>query len=379
MYFTKFGTNIEIATLASLWAHDGMTRRALGTELGLSRPTIERALRSLTNKELIASSELNTPNRGRPATVFQVRENAWLTLGMDFELPEVNLVLANTVGTILHQKQFEVRQDLNDPRRVLGRLADTIRVWLDGLDDGPCSVEDIAGLGIGVPGFFTPNGVSFVGRNLPNWEQVPVKEYLEERLHLPVLIQHDVHLMALAEIEHRRWSRGIVLFVIVRPGLNEDLRIGAAIGMAGRVFVGGHGNGGALYQAVVEAKELEGLSGEARVRQIADRLAASLTHAIPLIDPNHIVIHAECLGKDERTLIEYCREALDKSMHGEYIGVGELVPAAIRGVSGAQQAAVSVSRQLLLQPVAIAGMSGGEGQVARGRDRDTRNSLGVVE
>ena len=167
MHFTKFGTNIEIATLASLWAHDGMTRRALGTELGLSRPTIERALRSLTNKELIASSELNTPNRGRPATVFQVRENAWLTLGMDFELPEVNLVLANTVGTILHQKQFEVRQDLNDPRRVLGRLADTIRVWLDGLDDGPCSVEDIAGLGIGVPGFFTPNGVSFVGRNLP--------------------------------------------------------------------------------------------------------------------------------------------------------------------------------------------------------------------
>ncbi|MCK5827288.1 ROK family protein [Candidatus Bipolaricaulota bacterium] len=354
-----------------------MTRRALGTELGLSRPTIERALRSLANKELIASSELNTPNRGRPATVFQVRENAWLTLGMDFELPEVNLVLANTVGTILHQKQFEVRQDLNDPRRVLDRLADTILEWLDG--SAGSSIERIAGLGIGVPGFLTPNGVSFVGRNLPNWEQVPVKEYLEERLHLPVLIQHDVHLMALAEIEHRRWSRGIVLFVIVRPGLNDDLRIGAAIGMAGRVFVGGHGNGGALYQAVVEAKELEGLSGEARVHQIAGRLAASLTHAIPLIDPNHIVIHAECLGKDERTLIEYCREALVESMRGEYIGVGELVAAAIRGASGAQQAAVSVSRQLLLQPVAIAGMSGGEGQVTHRIDRNGADSLGVVE
>lgn len=377
MHFTKFGTNIEVATLASLWEHDGMTRRALGTELGLSRPTIERALRSLANKELIASSELNTPNRGRPATVFQVRENAWLTLGMDFELPEVNLVLANTVGTILHQKQFEVRQDLNDPRRVLDRLADTILEWLDG--SAGSSIERIAGLGIGVPGFLTPNGVSFVGRNLPNWEQVPVKEYLEERLHLPVLIQHDVHLMALAEIEHRRWSRGIVLFVIVRPGLNDDLRIGAAIGMAGRVFVGGHGNGGALYQAVVEAKELEGLSGEARVHQIAGRLAASLTHAIPLIDPNHIVIHAECLGKDERTLIEYCREALVESMRGEYIGVGELVAAAIRGASGAQQAAVSVSRQLLLQPVAIAGMSGGEGQVTHRIDRNGADSLGVVE
>ncbi len=373
MHFTKLGTNVEITTLASLWAHDGMTRRALGTKLGLSRPTIERALQSLINKELIASSESSVPHRGRPATVFQVREDAWLTLGMDFELPEVNLVLANTVGQILHQKQFEVRQDLNDPRRVLDRLADTILAWLDG--NAGFSVEHIAGLGIGVPGFLTPNGVSFVGRNLPSWEQVPVKEYLEERLHFPVSIQHDVHLMALAEIEHRGWSSSIVLFVIVRPGLNDDLRIGAAIGVAGRVFVGGHGNGGALYQAVVEAKELAGLSGEARIRQIADRLAASLTHAIPLIDPNHIVIHAECLGEDERTLIEYCRNALEEAMRGEYIGVGELTPAAIRGASGAQQAAVSVSRQLLLQPVAIVGMSGGEGQVVRWRDRSTLISL----
>jgi len=378
MYFTKFEASTEITTLASLWAHDGMTRRALGTELGLSRPTVERALQSLMNKELISSSESTTTLRGRPATVFQVREDAWLTLGMDFELPDVNLVLANTVGQILHQKQFEVRQDLNNPRRVLDRLADTIRVWLDGLDDSACSVEGIAGLGIGVPGFLTPKGVSFVGRNLPSWEQVPVKEHLEERLHFPVLIQHDVHLMALAEIEHRGWSHSVVLFVIVRPGLNADLRIGAGIGMAGRVFSGGHGNGGALYQAVVEASELEGLSGDARIRQIADRLAASLTHAIPLIDPNHIVIHAECLGEDERTLIDYCREALDQSMSGEYIGVGELVQAAIRGASGAQQAAVSVTRQLLLQPVAIEGMSGGEGQVAYGRDRTNPGFLGVT-
>jgi len=359
MHFTKFGTKIETEILASLWLHSGMSRRALGTELGLSRPTIERVLQTLINKELIASSESSTPQRGRPATLFKVREDAWLTLGMDFELPEVNLVLANTAGQILQQKQFEVRQDLNDPRRVLDRLVGTMRNWLSSLDD-----------------FLTPNGVSFVGRNLPSWEHVPIKKYLEERLHLPVLIQHDVHLMALAEIEHRGWSRGIVLFVVVRPGLNADLRIGAGIGMAGHVFVGGHGNGGALYQAVVEAKELEGLSDEARIRQIADRLAASLTHAIPLIDPNHIVVHAECLEEDEQTLIEYCREALDKSMHGEYIGVGELVPAAIRGASGAQQAAVSISRQLLFQPVAIS--AGYEAEVITERNITGLGSVEVV-
>jgi len=343
---------METETLALLWGHNGMTRRALGTELGLSRPTIERALRSLIDKGLVASSEPKTPHRGRPATIFQVRKDAWLTLGMDFELPEVNLVLSNAAGQILHHKQFEVRQDLADPRRVLDRLAETIHVWLDKIG---CSEDRIVGLGIGVPGILTPKGVSFVGRNLPNWEQVPVKEYLEERLHFPVLIQHDVQLMVLAEIEHRRWIHGVVLFVTVRPGLNNDLRIGAGIGIAGRLFVGGHGNGGALYQAVVEGTALKGMTGEARLHRIADRLVTSLTHVIPLIDPNYIVIHAECLGEDERTLIEYSREALDEAMRGECIWEGELTPAAIRGASGAQQAAVSVTRQLLLEPAMIAG------------------------
>jgi len=347
MHFTKALTNVELETLGALWQHDGLTRRGLGSTLTLSRPTIDRALKGLMDRGLVADSDAEAPTRGRPAKWFRVRPDAWASLGMDFELPEVNLVLSDAVGNTQHQMQLEIRQDLGEPRLVLDRLVDIILRWLD---DVHTSADTLVGLGIGLPGFLTPNGVSFVGRNLPKWQHVPVREHLEEKLRLPVLIQNDVHLMAMAEVEHRGWTGGIALFISIRPGLNHDLRIGGAICMDGHIFAGGRGNGGALYRAVVDLKPIEDLDEEGRVHRIAQRLVDSLIHAIPLIDPERIVVHAECLGDAEPALIAHCREALGDAMRGEYVGVSDISPAAVRGASGAHQAALAVTRRLLIRP-----------------------------
>jgi predicted NBD/HSP70 family sugar kinase len=355
MHFTKNLTNTEMATLSALWHAEGLSRRALGDELALSRPTVERALQRLIESSLITEAPSESPTRGRPAKRFTVRSDAWATLGMDLELPEINLVLSDAKGDAIQQKTLEIRQDLAEPRQVLDRLVDIIQHWLH---ETGTPVDRIAGLGIGVPGFLTPKGVSFVGRNLPRWEQVPVKEHLEERLSFPVFLQHDVHLMAQAEIAERGWTDGLALFVSVRPGLDDDLRIGAAICMSGRVFSGGHGNGGALYRAVVEPGPLARLDETERVQRIAERLAESLTHAIPLIDPNRIVIHAECLGDAEPALIDRCRTAIEAAMHGEYVGGADITAAAIRGASGAHQAAVAVTRHLLRGSDASSGLDG---------------------
>jgi len=344
MHFTKWLANTDAPVLWALWQRQALTRRALGEQLSLSRPTVERALQHLIDHGLITEVDAASPTRGRPAKRFGVRPDAWATLGMDLELPEINLVLSDATGEIVQREAFEIRQDLANPRQVLDRLADRMQGWLA---ESGTALERIAGLGIGIPGFLTPTGVSFVGRNLPKWEQVPVKEYLEDRLGFPVLLQHDVHLMAQAEIAECGSREGLALFVSVRPGLDEDLRIGAAICMNGRVFSGGHGNGGALYRAVIDPGPLTPLGGSERVERIAMQLAESLIHAIPLIDPNRIVIHAECLGGAESELIDRCRTAIEDAMRGEYVGGAEISSARIRDASGAHQAAVSVTRHLL--------------------------------
>ncbi len=350
MYFAKFLTHTESAILAALWNWRGLQRRELCHQLGLSRPTVERALRKLADLDLIHSESSPPPRRGRPAQIFRVVPHAWTTLGMDFELPEVNLVLCNAVGDCVQSRSFELRENLNRPHHVLSQLAQEIVIWMNEHD---LDLNHVQGLGIGLPGFLTPQGVSFVGRNLPQWESVPVRELLTEQLSIPVLIRHDVQLIALAEVEQRGWHGAITLFAAVRPGLAGELRIGAAVCMRGLIYAGGHGNGGALYRAVVEEEELQKFSQEKRLHKIADRLVESLIHAIPLIDPDRIVLHADCMGSDEPALRRLCQEKLQMRLQGEYIGLAEIAPALARGSSGAEKAALAVTRQLLGEQVAL--------------------------
>jgi len=345
MHFTKALTDTEVGVLAALWHWNGLQRKELCRRLELSRPTVERALRGLAELGLVHSVSASVPGRGRPARVFQVAPDAWTTLGMDFELPEVTLVLCNAAGQTVHTGTLELQENLDQPRLVLHQLAQDVRTWLEQLG---LAIDQVQGLGIGLPGFLTPQGVSFVGRNLPHWELVPVRELLAEHLSIPVLIRHDVQLMALAEVEQRGWHDAVTLFAAVRPGLRGELRIGAAVCLPGRIYAGGHGNGGALYRAVVQPVPADGTSHEDRIAKIADRLVASLIHAIPLIDPDHTVLHAECLDHEEPTLLRMCRDKLQEQLRGEYIGFAEIASAITRGVSGAERAALAVTRQLLL-------------------------------
>lgn len=344
MDFQKSFTDNQLAILRVLWESRGATRRTLERVLGISRPTLEKAVKYLIAESMIVASSPKTEVRGRPATVFRVRDQAWLTIGMDLELPDIAFVLCDVRGRILHEKAFQFREDLDEPQVVLRRLISEIRAWVTELGISPSL---LGGFGIGLPGFFSNGGVSFVGRNLPRWKEVQIREYLETELSLPILILHDVHCMAQAEVDHRAWTDKVVLFLSIRPGFERDLRIGASLCIDGNVYLGGRGNGGALYHAVVDGAELAELTEQQGVQCIARRIVSSLIHIIPLTDPDWTVIHAKCLGDMEPRLIECCQRELQRSFQEEYIGFSEILPTASRERSGAQQAALAAIRSLL--------------------------------
>jgi DNA-binding transcriptional ArsR family regulator len=346
MSFTKNLTDLELNVLRALWLSKGMSRGSLERGLGFSRPTIGKALRSLAEAGLVDSRSKESPQRGRPAEIFEPKADAWFSLGMDFELPEVNLVLTNVWGDAVCEKHLVMAEHLGDPRAVLDRLAESVTAWLA---EVPWALERLGTVGIGLPGFLSDGGVSFIGRNLPAWRRVRVGEHLERAFSVPVHLGHDVHFMALAEIAHREWEDFVVLFVALRPGMGGDIRIGACLCVSGKPYCGGRGNGGSLYRAVVESEELLGLSDEAKVEVVAERIVASLVHVIPMADPDWTVLHAEEISHLAPCLIIRCQEALRESFNEEYIGVADVVPAVIRGASGAQQAAVAATGELLLR------------------------------
>jgi len=59
---------------------------------------------------------------------------------------------------------------------------------------------EVKGIGVGVPGMVdTANGIIQQVLNIPSWKEVKLKEYLENRFHIPVFINNDANCFAAGE------------------------------------------------------------------------------------------------------------------------------------------------------------------------------------
>ncbi|MBU0633619.1 MAG: ROK family protein [Candidatus Omnitrophica bacterium] len=92
----------------------------------------------------------------------------------------------------------------------------------------------VRGIGIGVPGRVDFNrGMVFDLTNVPGWKNVCLREILEKKIKLPVYVDNDANLMALAESKFGA-ARGYKNCVCVTMGTG----IGGGIILGGRIYRG---------------------------------------------------------------------------------------------------------------------------------------------
>jgi len=107
--------------------------------------------------------------------------------------------------------------------------------------------EQLAGVGIGVPGFIRMDEAVIVGsNNLPELEGVPVRDEIERRLGSAVILENDANAAALGE----KWmgaGRGVEDLVLLTLGTG----IGGGIICGGRVLHGHVGMAGEIGHITV--------------------------------------------------------------------------------------------------------------------------------
>jgi glucokinase len=103
---------------------------------------------------------------------------------------------------------------------------------------GP-DLDQVAGIGIAAAGPLNPHtGIVLNAPNLPGWNNLPLKQHMEDRLHRPVFIGNDANLAALGE-----WKFGAarghhdVIYLTISTG------IGGGIITGGQLLVGANGLG----------------------------------------------------------------------------------------------------------------------------------------
>ncbi|MGM9617440.1 ROK family glucokinase [Butyricicoccus sp.] len=131
-------------------------------------------------------------------------------------------------------------------------LPDIAQALLGKLTEKSISVEEVEGVGLGVPGAVLPDGYVKPCVNLDQWGGFYAAQELSELCHCPVKLVNDANAAALGEMY---WGGGKgyrnVVFVTLGTG------VGGGIILNGKLLTGVHGAGGEIgHMKVAEADDV---------------------------------------------------------------------------------------------------------------------------
>lgn len=159
-------------------------------------------------------------------------------LGIDLGGTQVRAAVVDEEGTI-HQIESAPSLALESSETIINNLYEVVD-RIDGL-------KELSGIGIGVPGPVDQvNGWMNLASNIPAMVKVPLVKLLSERYHLPVYMDNDANVAALAEASVGV-GKGLPIVVYV----THSTGIGAGIVINGQTVSGQHGFAGEIANLIV--------------------------------------------------------------------------------------------------------------------------------
>src|SRR6478735_1603068 len=215
----------------------GHTRAELADVTGLARSTIAARVEELIASGLVSAAGEARSSGGRPPTRFAFDPHARVVLAADLGATHATLAITDLGAEVIGELTEPI--DIADgPDQVLTRLW---TIWSTILTGAGRTADDVAGVGIGVPG-----PVEFAtGRPtnppiMPGWDGFDIPAFMHRFVDAPVLVDNDVNLMALGEFDEGWRDVRHLLFVKIATG------IGAGIVSDGRLNRGAQGSAGDL-------------------------------------------------------------------------------------------------------------------------------------
>lgn len=220
--------------IAALRDHGVLTLSELTQLTGLSRPTIETIIADLKARGLV-SDEFETTaassRTGRPARQFAFVAAAAHVASVDLGLHSITVLVSDLAGTIVasltHKTSPSVRGGSLIP--LVGNL---VRQAIH-----PLGIRDfeLASVVVSVTGIVDDRGRMLQSNLLPEWNGVDLVARFGENLSVPIIVENDVNMAAVAEV-HAGAAKFADDVVVVMVGH----RINSAIILGGTLYRGRH-------------------------------------------------------------------------------------------------------------------------------------------
>ncbi len=229
-----------------------LSQADIARKTGLSRTTISTLVSELRTMGVIVEAE---PGRagasaqgGRPPTMIALDDSAGAAVGVDFDHDHVRVAVANLAHTILSERYADLDLD-RDPA---GSMDAAAALVAEALDEAEVERSRVIGAGMGLPGpIDRAHGMVASTAILSGWRLVRVVHEMSARLGVPVELDNDANLGALAETI---WgaAQGCASVAYIRAASG----IGCGLLVDGRLLRGAHGIAGELGHTVVNESGL---------------------------------------------------------------------------------------------------------------------------
>lgn len=163
-------------------------------------------------------------------------------IGIDLGGTNIAAGLVNSEGRIISKTETPTLASRPYPELVRDMAMCARRV----MEDAGVKEEEVASVGIGIPGVADKEGVVIFCTNL-GWRNVPLRAEFQQYLSKPIYIDNDASVAGWAEY-HAGVSRGTNSSVFLTLGTG----LGSGIVLNGRLWSGAHGAGGELGHLVIE-------------------------------------------------------------------------------------------------------------------------------
>jgi predicted NBD/HSP70 family sugar kinase/biotin operon repressor len=228
----------------------GRTSQAdIARATGLSRTTVSKVVAELKMAGLVDALEVRSSDTrgargGRPSLQLALRGSSKVVVGIDFGHSHVQVAVGDVANNILAERlrHLDVNHRAKEALDASARMVDEV------LDEAGVGHQDVIGVGIGIPGpVDRARDTVSSATILPGWIGLRIGAEMTARLSLPVEIENDANLGALAEMT---WGSGrdCSNFTYIKAATG----IGAGIVIDGKLLRGASGTAGEIGHTTLD-------------------------------------------------------------------------------------------------------------------------------
>jgi predicted NBD/HSP70 family sugar kinase len=230
--------------LRLIWRESEISRAEIARSHGIARSTVSEIVGTLLPTGLVAEVGVGPSGGGRRPIVLQFQDEACVILGVEIGATHLAVALTDLRGHVLawEHRNHAVRSDPDGTRALLVELCDAC------LATRPHGAQPLIGIGVALPSPVDPGNPDQVSELvLPAWQGRTGLEILRQRYGVPLMLDNDANLGALAE----GWwgaGRGVDDFAYVKVATG----VGSGHVIGGKIYRGATGVAGEIGHLAID-------------------------------------------------------------------------------------------------------------------------------